>query len=113
MEYLIPSTDPFASVYDPSRYWRGPVWPVVNRLIADGFAFYAAKVRTGKGGTASEVDAAELIRHHTRQLLERSGPMEYFDPKTGAPLGGDSFSWTAAMWLCWAARAEPNGTIEG
>ncbi len=40
LSHLVPSTSPFASAFDPVRYWRGPVWLVVNRLIADGFAAY-------------------------------------------------------------------------
>ena len=32
------SSDPASPTFDPHRYWRGPVWPVVNRLMADGFA---------------------------------------------------------------------------
>ena len=33
------------------------------------------------------------------ELIERSGFAEYYDPVTGAPLGGGRFSWTAAMVL--------------
>ena len=40
----------------------------------------------------------------SRSLVERSGFWEYFDPIDGSGLGGDNFTWTAAMWLAWAGR---------
>ena len=36
--WVIPSTDPAASSFEPMRYWRGPIWSVVNWMIAEGFA---------------------------------------------------------------------------
>jgi hypothetical protein len=32
---------------------------------------------------------------------------EYFCPVTGRGVGGDDFSWTAAMWLHWARGDSP------
>jgi hypothetical protein len=32
-------------------------------------------------------------------MITRGGFAEYFDPLTGAPLGGDAFSWTASIAL--------------
>ena len=31
------------------------------------------------------------------------GFAEYFHPINGTPGGGDSFTWTAAVWLAWAS----------
>ncbi len=83
------SSDPASPTFDPHRYWRGPVWPVVNRLIADGFARYG------------RTDLADRLWTDTRTVVLRSGLREYFDPRTGEGLGGRDFSWTAATWLAW------------
>ena len=83
------STDPASPDFDPHRYWRGPVWPVVNRLLADGFA------------ANGRPDLAGRLWADTRAVIRRSGLREYFDPRDGAGLGGTDFSWTAATWLAW------------
>lgn len=85
----VASSDPQAGSFDPVRYWRGPVWLMMNRIIADGFAGY--------GFTAQ----AENLRADSRALVDRSGFWEYFDPRDGAGCGGPDFSWTAAIWLSW------------
>jgi glycogen debranching enzyme len=85
--WFIPSTDPAEPRFEPKRYWRGPIWAVVNWMIADGFA------------TSGHEDVAARINANTRALIEHAGFAEYFDPTTGAGLGGANFSWTAAMWL--------------
>ncbi|RMF15621.1 MAG: hypothetical protein D6757_04190, partial [Alphaproteobacteria bacterium] len=38
VRYLVPSLDPEHGAFDAIRYWRGPVWAVVNFLIARGLA---------------------------------------------------------------------------
>jgi glycogen debranching enzyme len=85
--WMIPSTDPTDPAFEPKRYWRGPIWSVVNWMIADGFA------------AAGRRELAALIRAQTCRLTERSGLSEYFDPTTGEGLGGAAFSWTAAVDL--------------
>ena len=35
----------------------------------------------------------------TQHLIESYGMAEYFDPHNGLGLGGDDFSWTAAIYL--------------
>jgi hypothetical protein len=85
--YLVPSHDPADSRFDSKRYWRGPAWLVVNYLIADGLA------RAGQSGTADRITASSL------DLIRESGFAEYYDPMTGEPCGGGSFTWTAAMVL--------------
>jgi neutral trehalase len=85
--YGVPSFDPGRPEFEPQRYWRGPVWLIVNRMLIDGLR------RNGRP------DLAERIRRDSLALVERSGFAEYFDPLNGAPLGGSRFSWTAAMYL--------------
>ena len=48
---LVPSTDPAFAGFEPKRYWRGPVWAVVNWMIADGFT---ASGDTANGGADSQ-----------------------------------------------------------
>ncbi|WP_421725658.1 amylo-alpha-1,6-glucosidase [Bauldia sp.] len=91
VRYSIPSFDPADARFDAVRYWRGPVWAVVNWMIADGL---------GRSGIA---DLAERVHGDTRALIEAAGFFESFDPTTGAGCGGHDFSWTAAIWLAWAS----------
>jgi glycogen debranching enzyme len=83
----VASADPTAPTFEPRRYWRGPVWAVVNWMIAEGLRL-------------QHQDAtADLVRERTRQMIERSGFSEYFDQITEQSLGGARFSWTAAIYL--------------
>jgi len=85
--HLVPSHDPADPRFDAKRYWRGPVWLIVNYMIADGLA------------AAGEAAIAVRIRADSIDLITRSGFAEYYDPLTGEPCGGDRFTWTAAMVL--------------
>ena len=87
---LVPSTDPGFAGFEPKRYWRGPIWAVVNWMIAAGFA------------AANDTTSAARIRADTVALIEASGLSEYFDPMTGEGIGGADFSWTAAIYLLWS-----------
>ncbi|MCP4307215.1 MAG: hypothetical protein GY788_20565, partial [bacterium] len=91
VRYGVPSFDPSDGGFDSVRYWRGPVWAVINWMLADGL------------GRDGHVDLADRIRGDTRALVESSGFYESFDPITGAGCGGRDFSWTAAIWLAWAS----------
>jgi hypothetical protein len=90
---LVPSTDPGHANFEPKRYWRGPVWAMMNWMIADGF------VAAGHAATAAR------LRVDTLALIEAVGPSEYFDPVTGEGAGGADFSWTAAIYLLWGGGA--------
>ncbi len=85
--YIVPSQDPADPRFEPARYWRGPVWLVVNYMIADGLRM------------AGQAEAAEAITASSLELIRESGFAEYYDPMTGEPLGGSTFTWTAAMVL--------------
>ena len=89
VRFLVPSTDPASPLFEPRRYWRGPVWLIVNWMIADGLAAYG------------RADLAERLRRDALELVATSGFWEYFDPVTGEGLGGAAFTWTAATTLFW------------
>jgi hypothetical protein len=85
--FIVPSHDPADPHFDSKRYWRGPVWLVVNYMIADGL------------DQAGETVIANRIRQSSLKLIAESGFAEYYDPHSGTPLGGGRFTWTAAMVL--------------
>ncbi len=85
VNYLVPSHDPEDSEFDGKRYWRGPSWLIVNYLITSGLR------------TSNEHALADEIEAQSLSLIETSGFAEYYDPITGEPCGGASFTWTAAM----------------
>jgi glycogen debranching enzyme len=87
----IPTTDPDDRSFDPVRDWRGPVWVLVNWLVADGL------MRSGF------VERAAALRTATRALVER-GFSEYYDCRTWEGMGGQGFSWTAALTLAWLTK---------
>ena len=87
LRYIVASHDPADPRFEPKRYWRGPVWLVVNYLIFDGLR------------AAGETDLANRVLQSSLELIERSGFAEYYDPQTGEPCGGGRFTWTAAMVL--------------
>ena len=94
--YLMPSLDPEDPGFQMIRYWRGPVWAVVNFMIGVGLA------------DMGFADAAARVRRDTGTLIARNGFYEAFSPVDGTGSGGDDFSWTAAVWLAWA-REGANG----
>ncbi|MBE0578567.1 trehalase family glycosidase [Devosia sp.] len=87
LKYIIASHDPDDPRFEAKRYWRGPVWLVVNYLIVDGLL------------AAGETEVAARVLRSSLDLIEQSGFAEYYDPLTGAPCGGGRFTWTAAMVL--------------
>lgn len=91
--YGVPSHDPASEKFDAKRYWRGPVWGVMNTLIGIGLSDMGHL-------------QGEALRLQTQELIREKGFAEYFDPLTGDPAGGSSFTWTAAIWLAWAGRED-------
>jgi glycogen debranching enzyme len=85
--FVVPSHTPDDPRFDSKRYWRGPVWLVVNYMIADGLA------------AAGKTEMASRITRSSLDLIAESGFAEYYDPLSGDPLGGGRFTWTAAMVL--------------
>jgi hypothetical protein len=90
VDYLMPSLDPADPGFQMIRYWRGPVWAVVNYMIGTGLT------ETG------DVPRGNRVRGDTLALMERNGFFEAYSPIDGTGSGGDDFSWTAAIWLAWS-----------
>ncbi len=87
VKYAFPSWDARDAQFESRRYWRGPVWAVMNSMISQGLL------------ESGQHEAGTRIEADTLSLIEHAGFREYFDPTTGEGLGGDKFSWTAAMYL--------------
>lgn len=90
---LCASFDPESTLFDPKRYWRGPIWINLNWLIYKGLKRYG------------QAQAAQKIKEDTLHLMNSYGFYEYFDPRkeVDASLtqgyGGANFSWSAALTI--------------
>jgi neutral trehalase len=87
--YGVPSTRSTSERFEPMRYWRGPIWLHINWMIAEGCA------------QQGRVDLHDRIRERTIEMVNAHGFCEYYQPMTGAGLGGNAFSWTSAVALFW------------
>ena len=90
VQFGVPSLDARDDRFDAKRYWRGPVWGMMNMMIGLGLSEHGLK-------------EGRQLREATGNLIGEHGFAEYFDPHTGSPAGGSSFTWTAAVWLAWAS----------
>ncbi len=100
-KYILPSHDPATKEFDGDRYWRGPVWLIVNYMVVDGL------LRTGKKETADRIIRSSL------EMIDRGGLAEYYNPHSGQGCGGDHFTWTAAMVLEFLQSSDPNAAHTG
>jgi hypothetical protein len=73
--------------FDPGRYWRGPVWPMINWVLHAGLVRYGFD------------DEAREIRSGLLELVRREGFWEHYNPITGRGEGTEHISWTAALVL--------------
>lgn len=83
------STHPSSDRYEPQRYWRGPVWPHINWMVAAGAIDYGHPA------------IGQQLRDTSVRCIQSAGFWEYFDASNGTGCGGDDFSWTAAIALHW------------
>ena len=83
----VPTTPKNSPVFDPRRYWRGPVWVGTNWLVIQGLRRYG------------DADRAATLRQQTLDLVAGAGFREYFDPRNGEGYGTGGFSWAAALTL--------------
>jgi glycogen debranching enzyme len=73
--------------FEPARYWRGPVWPMLNWVAYRGLKRY------GYAQEAAEVRAGFI------ELVRREGFWEHYNPLTGSGQGAPQFAWTAGLVL--------------
>ncbi len=87
-----PATEPVTSThYEADGYWRGPIWAPSTALIEDGLR------------VSGFTELADTVNARFRALCERSGFAENFDASTGVGLRDRAYTWTAAVYLLFAA----------
>jgi hypothetical protein len=85
--WTVASLDPDDPRFEPTLYWRGPVWPILNWVVARGLARYGFS------------DLARGFRAGLITLCRQNGFWEHYSPTTGRGHGGDQFAWTAGLVL--------------
>ncbi|CAI9411451.1 amylo-alpha-1,6-glucosidase [Nocardioides sp. T2.26MG-1] len=89
-----PATEPVTSAhYESDGYWRGPIWAPSTALVEDGLR------------ACGYADLADTVNERFRRLCEQSGFAENFDAVTGEGLRDRAYTWTAAVYLLFAADA--------
>ena len=87
VHHWVTTTAKTEPTWEPRRYWRGPVWIIMNWFIIQGLHRYGYN------------DLAEVIRQDTLGLIESAGFREYYDARDGSGCGSEDFSWSAALAL--------------
>lgn len=96
-EWGLATEAPESPLYQEDSYWRGAIWAPATLL------FYEALMDCG------EELFARNIAERFCTMVSRYGFFENFSAKTGKGLRDKPFSWTAAVFLYFAARlAERN-----
>jgi glycogen debranching enzyme len=67
--------------YNPTGFWRGPIWSAVHWFVYHGLLRYGF------------TDEAHMIQEQMARLIEHEGFREYYDPETGKGLGAEDFTW--------------------
>jgi glycogen debranching enzyme len=85
--WAIASFAPDEPGFQPTRYWRGPIWPIVNWVVARGLDRYGY------------TEQAAAVRAAIVGLSRRNGFWEHYSPVTGDGHGAGEFAWTAGLVL--------------
>ena len=93
--WAIPSLGTADPSFEPIRYWRGPVWPIVNWVTYRGLRRYGYD------------EHAVQLRAGLLELARREGFREHYNPITGRGQGGEQFAWTAGLILDLLAAQDP------
>ncbi len=91
---VVPSVPVHHELFEPARYWRGPVWAPITWLTIEGLE------RCG------EEQLAARLRRGFLDLVEGAGFAECYDPLTREPCGPDRFSWSASLTVDLVAARE-------
>jgi len=86
--YPIPSvakSEPSFNQYESKFLWRGPTWVVVNWFLFRSFK-----------ANGFEKEANRLLQT-IRELIEKSGFREYYNPFTGEGYGAKDFTWAGLV----------------
>lgn len=73
------------SIFDWTSLWRGPTWLMTNWLLFDGLFNHGYKVE------------AKMLAERTRQMIERSGFREQYNPYTAEGYGAERFASSALI----------------
>jgi hypothetical protein len=87
IRHWVTTTAKSEPTWESRRYWRGPVWIIMNWFIIEGLQRYGYH------------DLAEVIRQDTLGLMEAEDFREYYDARDGSGCGSTDFSWSAALTL--------------
>jgi glycogen debranching enzyme len=88
LPYPIPSVaknEPSFSPFESKFLWRGPTWIVANWFLLESFK---------ANGFEKE---AKLLLRSVRDLIEKSGFREYYNPLTGKGYGAKDFTWSGLV----------------
>jgi glycogen debranching enzyme len=86
-QHWVTTTAKTETTWESRRYWRGPIWVIMNWFIIEGLRRYGYD------------DLADVIRRDTLDLMESAGFREYYDAHDGSGCGSEDFSWSAALAL--------------
>jgi hypothetical protein len=98
VRHWVTTTAKSEPTWEPRRYWRGPVWILMNWFIIEGLRRY------------SYDDLADVVQRDTLRLIESAGFREYYDARDGSGCGSTDFSWSAALALELAMPVMRSGT---
>lgn len=85
VRFWLTTTSQSEPAWEARRYWRGPVWIILNWFVIEGLRRYDYN------------HLADAIQHDSLELITRSGFREYYDPRDGSGCGSTDFSWSAAL----------------
>ena len=88
LPYPIPSVaknEPSFSPFESKFLWRGPTWIVANWFLLRSFK-----------ANGLEKEAKKLLKS-VRDLIEKSGFREYYNPFTGKGYGAKDFTWSGLV----------------
>jgi hypothetical protein len=87
VRHWVTTTAQTEPTWESRRYWRGPIWVIMNWFVSEGLRRYGYN------------DLAQTIRRDTLDLIEMNGFREYYDARDGSGCGSTEFSWSAALTL--------------